>query len=55
MESIHLLLTEHLDGAMPPAPDVIESLLSRLYELSVACGAAEGQTERILERFLQIC
>ena len=35
-EAVHVALAEQLDGTVPPAPGVIESLLSRLRELSMA-------------------
>eukprot|EP00966_Prymnesium_polylepis_P049283 1140507-Prymnesium_polylepis.1 len=40
MHAVHVALAEELDGDTPPEPDVIESLLSQLQELSVAAGAA---------------
>ena len=40
MHAVHVALAEQLDGAVPPEPDVIDSLLSRLQELSTAPGAA---------------
>jgi hypothetical protein len=36
LHAVHVALAEQLDGAVPPTPDVIEALLCRLQELSVA-------------------
>lgn len=41
MQAVHIALAEQLDGAVPPEADVIESLLSRLQELSVVPGSVD--------------
>ena len=51
MQALHVALAEQLDGTLPPAPGVVESLLSRLQELAVtpSAGDVDSEDERSFE------